>query len=267
VVIAGRRAEVGERLVAELGTGARFVRADTTVEAEVRALFDTVAECLGGLDCLVNSSGVGGGQWSVTSLDVTRLCDTLVRHVSGAAAAMRYAAPAMVEKGGGSIINIASIGGTLAGWSPLDYSVAKAAVIHLTRWAAAELGERGVRVNNISPGPVLTGIFAKAAGADPTEADRDAPALEPAFASWLAPWSPLRRVAVPEDVAGLAVWLASDASALVTGQDLAVDGGITVGPPASVLAEARAGLTRALAASAQCRDTPDMQPGHTGRPG
>ena len=121
-----------------------------------------------------------------------------------------------------------------------------------------------MRVNTISPGPVLTGIFAKAAGADPAQADENAPALEPVFASWLAPWRPLRRVAVPDDVAGAAAWLASDAAALVTGQDLAVDGGLSVGPPASVQAKARAGLARVLADTAGRPDTPSMQPDATG---
>src|SRR5260221_6992768 len=174
----------------------------------------------------------------------------------------------MVEKGAGSIITIASGAGRMAGWSPLDYSVAKAAVIHLTRWAAVELGEHGVRVNTISPGPVLTGIFAKAFGADPAQADENAPALEPVFASWLAPWSPLRRVAVPDDVAGAAAWLASDASALVTGQDLAVDGGLSVGPPPSVQSKSRAGLARGLAGTACRPDEPSMRPDSTsGQPG
>ena len=258
VVMAGRRGVAGEQLAGELGLRACFIRTDATAECEVRALFETVAERFDGLDCLVNSSGVGGRQWSVRSLDVAVLCDTLRGHVGGAAAAIRHGAPLMIETGAGSIITIASTGGSMVGWSPLDYSVAKAAVIHLTRWAAVELGEHGVWVNTISPGPVLTGIFAKAAGADRVWADVIAPALEPVFGSWLAPWCPLRRVAVPDDVAAAAAWLASDASALVTGQDLTVDGGLSVGLPASVQAEARAGLARVLAGTAGDPDRPGM---------
>lgn len=246
VVMAGRRAGAGEQPAGELGSRACFIRTDVTAESEVRAVFETVGERFGGLDCLVNSSGVGGRQWSVRSPDVAVLCDTLRGHVGRTAAA------------------IASTGGSMAGWSPLDYSVAKAAVIHLTRWAAVELGEHGVRVNTISPGPVLTGIFAKAAGADHGQADQNAPALEPVFATWLAPWQPLRRAAVPDDVAGTAAWLASDAAALVTGQDLAVDGRLSTGPPASAQAEARAGLARVLTGPAGRPDTPGMQPGATG---
>src|SRR5439155_14572969 len=105
------------------------------------------------------------------------LMQTLAVHVGGVAAAIRHAAPIMSAQGAGSIINVASAGGLRAGWSQLDYSCAKAAVIHMTRCLALELGEAGIRVNSISPGPILTGIFAKAAGIDPEEADRSAPSL------------------------------------------------------------------------------------------
>ena len=132
----------------------------------------------------------------------------------------------MTEQATGSIVNIASAGGLSAGWSQLDYSCAKAAVIHMTRCLAVELGESGIRVNSISPGPILTGIFAKAAGVDPEEADRSAPLLEPVFAAQRS-WRPLARVGVPDDVASVALWLASDASSLVTGHDVPVDGGLT----------------------------------------
>jgi NAD(P)-dependent dehydrogenase (short-subunit alcohol dehydrogenase family) len=77
---------------------------------------------------------------------------------------MKYAAPVMAAQRSGSIINVASIGGHIAGWTFLDYSAAKAAIIQLTRCTAAELGQHGVRVNSISPGPILTGIFGKGAG-------------------------------------------------------------------------------------------------------
>ena len=121
-------------------------------------------------------------------------------------------------------------------------------MIHLTRCAAVELGERGVRVNSISPGPILTGIFGKGAGMDPADADRTAAALEPAFLEALETHQPIRRAGIGEYVASAAAWLASDASGFVTGQDLAVDGGISAGRPASVAIAERATLGRAFAA-------------------
>jgi NAD(P)-dependent dehydrogenase (short-subunit alcohol dehydrogenase family) len=246
VVIAGRRAGAGEQLAAQLGPEALFVATDVTVEADVQELVSVTVQRFGRLDCLVNSAGQGGSAWSVTTIEIDRMQQAFALHVGGVAAAIRHAAPIMAGQGSGSIINVASVGGLRAGWSQVDYSCAKAAAIHLTRCAAVELGEYGVRVNSISPGPILTGIFAKGFGIDPAEADRTALQLESVFGSWLAPWRPLRRVGVPADVAGVAAWLASDASALVTGQDIAVDGGITTGPPASVLASAVAPVARAL---------------------
>jgi len=106
--------------------------------------------------------------------------------------------------------------------------------------------ENGVRVNSISPGPVLTGIFAKGAGVDPAEADHGAAALEPVFNARLEMWQPMRRAGRPSDVASVAVWLASDASGFVTGQDLAVDGGITAGRPAAVSTADRAEMAKVL---------------------
>lgn len=150
------------------------------------------------------------------------------------AAGIKYAAGPMLASGSGSIINVASVSGVLAGWSPLDYSVAKAAVLHLTRCAAIELGERGVRTNSISPGPIPTGIQLRATGADRDTAERAAPALKSLFATALRSWQPIPRVGEPDDVADAIVWLASDASSFVNGQDLAIDGGLSAGRPASV---------------------------------
>ncbi|HEY6317870.1 MAG TPA: SDR family oxidoreductase, partial [Acidimicrobiia bacterium] len=140
-------------------------------------------------------------------------------------------------------------GGHVAGWTFLDYSAAKAAVIQVTRSVAVELAEHGVRVNTISPGPILTGIFAKGAGIDPGDADRTVDALEPVFKERLELWQPIRRAGRPKDVAALALWLGSDASAFVTGQDFPVDGGITAGRPAAVSAEDRAAMAKVLLAS------------------
>jgi NAD(P)-dependent dehydrogenase (short-subunit alcohol dehydrogenase family) len=137
----------------------------------------------------------------------------------------------MARAGGGSIINTASINGTRAGMTGVAYSTAKAAVIHLTRCAAVELGEVGVRVNSLSPGPIATGIFAKGFGLDDADADTTGAAL----AAITRGWQPLRRQGTTEDVARVALFLASDASAFVTGHDLVVDGGTLAGRPAAVM--------------------------------
>jgi NAD(P)-dependent dehydrogenase (short-subunit alcohol dehydrogenase family) len=257
VVIAGRRKDEGDRLAAELGqmategATAEFARADVSAEADVQALIDGVAERFGRLDCLVNNAGVGGTPGGVASVDMDRFWGTLAVNLGGVVLGMKHAAPVMIGQGSGSIINVASIGGRFAGWSMLDYSAAKAAVIQLTRWAASELGEHGVRVNSVSPGPVVTGLFGKGAGVDASEADRAAAVLEPVFAARLTSWQPIRRAGAASDVAPALAWLASDAAAFVTGQDLAVDGGITAGRPAPVSAADRAAIAQAVTQAGQ----------------
>jgi len=252
VVLAGRRKDAGEALAAELslvaaeGATVEFVRADVSAEADVQGMIGHVVDRFGRLDCLVNNAGVGGTPGGVATVDLDRFWSTLAVNLGGVVLGMKHAAPVMVRQGSGSIINVASIGGRFAGWSMLDYSAAKAAVIHLTRWAATELGEHGVRVNSVSPGPVVTGIFGKGAGLDPAEADQTAAVLEPVFAERLSSWQPIRRAGVSADVAPALVWLASDAAAFVTGQDVAVDGGITAGRPASVSAADRAAVAEAI---------------------
>jgi NAD(P)-dependent dehydrogenase (short-subunit alcohol dehydrogenase family) len=230
VIIAGRRHAEGQRLAGELGSGAEFVATDISVEAEVQALIAHVVDRYGRLDCLVNNAGAGGTPGGVATIDMDRFWHTLTVDLGGVVLGM----------------NIASIGGRLGGWSLLDYSPAKAAVLQLTRCVAVEVGEHGVRVNSVSPGPLLTGLFGKAAGMDAAQADHGASVLVPVFVTRLASWQPIRRAGVPDDVAPVLVWLASDAAAFVNGQDLAVDGGISSGRPASVSAADRAAMAQVL---------------------
>jgi NAD(P)-dependent dehydrogenase (short-subunit alcohol dehydrogenase family) len=238
--------EQGDVQAAKLGSRAKFVRADVSSEADVAALITGAAERHGRLDCLVNCAGEGGTPGGIATLDLGRLQRTLAIHLGGVVAGMKYAAPVMAAQRSGSIINVASIGGHIAGWTFLDYSAAKAAVIQLTRSVAAELGEHGVRVNSVSPGPILTGIFGKGAGLEPAQADQDAARLEPVFRARLEAYQPIGRAGVPADVAAAMLWLASDASSFVTGQDLAIDGGILAGRPPAASAADFAAIAEAL---------------------
>lgn len=242
VVIAGRRAERGLQVATRLGPAVEFRRTDVADPDQVRSLIEGALDRYGRLDCLVNNAGGGGNPGPIGELDLEAFRDTLAVHVLGMAAGIKYAAGPMIERGAGSIINVASVGGALGGWTPLDYAVAKAGVVQLTRCAAVELGEHGIRVNSISPGPIPTGIQLKSAGAASTEAERKAESLRPMFAQALRDWQPMRRVGEPVDVASVMVWLADDRSGFVTGQDIAVDGGILAGRPASVSARDYAAL-------------------------
>jgi NAD(P)-dependent dehydrogenase (short-subunit alcohol dehydrogenase family) len=156
-------------------------------------------------------------------------------HVRGPLAHIKHAAPAMRKAGRGSIVNIGSIAGHRAGYSSsMIYAVAKAAVIHLTRCAAMELGEDGVRVNSVSPGVIATGIFGKAMGMDDEAAERTVERAKALMPSMQA----IPRAGVTDDIAAAALFLASDEAGFVNGEDIVVDGGLIWGRRASEVAKA-----------------------------
>lgn len=234
VVIAGRRRDKGEQLAQSLGAAASFIRTDVTVEADVRAMIDHAVTRFGRLDCLINNAGTGSQYAGIADADLPALDATLALHLHAVLAGMKYAVPVMQAQASGSIVNVASINGVRAGLGGLYYAIAKAAAIHLTRCAAVELGEKGIRVNSLSPGPTATGIFGKGAGLQPDEADDNPAYAEAAIASVLPRWQPLPHVGRTDDIAQAALFLASDVSRLITGHNLIVDGGITAGWPAAV---------------------------------
>jgi NAD(P)-dependent dehydrogenase (short-subunit alcohol dehydrogenase family) len=229
VVIAGRRREAGEALAAKLGTAARFIRTDVSLEHEVAAMIKQAVDCFGRLDCLFNNAGDASNGAGITDINIERFNAAIAVHVGGVLLGMKYAAPIMMHQQSGSIINTASVNGTRAGYIALTYATAKAAVIHLTKCVAVELGPYGVRANSLSPGPVITGIFVKAFGIDPDVADRDTEAARSAIRDFALKVQPLRGIATPDDIAQVALFLASDASRFITAHDLVVDGGITAG--------------------------------------
>ena len=163
VVAAGRRVDEGRALEARLGDSLSFIRADVADETSVKAMIDHAIARFGRLDCLVNNAGVGApliGIRDVTTEQFTAIFNT---NVCGVMLAMKYAAPVMVAQSSGCIISIASVAGHRGGISGHIYSAAKAAVIQLSRNVAAELAPSNVRVNTVSPGGIVTGIFAKSA--------------------------------------------------------------------------------------------------------
>jgi NAD(P)-dependent dehydrogenase (short-subunit alcohol dehydrogenase family) len=131
----------------------------------------------------------------------------------------------MKPQGSGSIISTASVAGIQTGFGHHAYSACKAAIIHLTRTAAVELGASGVRVNCICPGGIATAIFGRGLGLSAEDADNAAELLKPVFANL----QPIKRSGLPEDVAQAALWLASDDASFVSGHALVVDGGLTGG--------------------------------------
>ncbi len=210
VVLAARRRAEGEASAAQLGPGVSFIRTDVAEEADTKAMVEHALDRFGKLDCLVNNAGTPGHMVGIADTQIAHFDAIMAVHVRGCMLGMKHAAPAMLRQGSGCIINIASVSGHRAGFSAHSYSAAKAALIHLTRSVAAELGEQGIRVNSISPGPIVTGIFGKAAGLTDAAADRSADAVRSVFAQFQPIYQPVPRAGLPEDVAATALFLASD---------------------------------------------------------
>src|SRR5712672_2756274 len=226
IVIAGRRVPEGERLAKKLGANCIFRQTDVMVDEQMRALIELAAEKFGRIDCLFNNAGGPAQTGGIEGLEAARFDAAMITLVRSVMLGMKYAAPHMKKQGSGSIINNGSIAGRLGGFSSsLVYGAAKAAVIHLTKCVAMELGESGIRVNSISPGVIATGIFGKALGLS-VEAAEKTPAVMRELAKTA---QPIQRAGLPEDIAYAAVFLASDESSFVNGNDLVVDGGMTGG--------------------------------------
>jgi len=225
VVAADIQDEKGRMLEQRFAGQLRYVRCDVTQEADIAAAIGLAASEFGGLDILFNNAGISDGMRSIAEIEAekwTWIFDVLVR---GPALGMKYAAPLMVARGGGSIINTASIAGLQAGWGPIAYSSAKAAVIHMSRVAAAQLSPQKIRVNAICPGLIATSIFGASLGLPREVADQMAARVAEHGASV----QPIPKAGVPEHIARAALYLASADSEFVTGTHIVVDGGITVG--------------------------------------
>jgi len=202
-----------------------YAHCDVTVEADIAAAVAKAQSAFGGLDILFNNAGHGGAIGTVEETEAVAWDQTFALLVRAVILGMKHAVPLMKARGGGAIVNTASIAGLQAGWGPIAYSTAKAAVIHLTKVTAAELSPSSIRVNAICPGLIATSIFGASMGLPREVADQMAARVEEAAPSF----QPVPKAGMPMDIAQAALYLASDASAFVSGTHLVVDGGITVG--------------------------------------
>ena len=196
---------------------------DVTREEDLQTAVEEVMKRWDRLDCIYNNAGFGGALGSIETTTVEEFDITFDVLLKGVFLGLKHASPAMRATGGGSIISTASVAGLKTGESPHLYSVAKAAVIHLTRSVALELGAHGIRVNCICPGIVATPLAAGRANASDESLKK--------LADGLARTQAMGRVGQPEDIARAALWLASDDSEWVTGHAQVVDGGAYAGRP------------------------------------
>lgn len=245
VVIADIQDVKGKQLAEELGASAACVHADVSREADIKAALDHALQKFGRLDCLFNNAGFAGVGGPIEAIPVDGFDGVMGVLLRGVFLGMKHAAPIMKRQGAGSIISTASVAGLRAGHGPHVYSAAKAAVIHLTRSVAMELGESGVRVNCICPGGIATAIFGKAFGMSDAAAEKSVATMQ----EILAKAQPIQRAGLPEDIAKAALWLASEDSSFVNGHALVVDGGLTGGRMWSAVVQQRDLMRSALGSS------------------
>jgi NAD(P)-dependent dehydrogenase (short-subunit alcohol dehydrogenase family) len=223
VLITDLDEEKGSALADELGDAAAFLRTDVSKEEDVAAMVAEATDRWGSLDCLYNNAGFGGALGPIASTTVDDYDLTMDVLLKSVFLGMKHAAPVMTEQGSGSIISTASVAGIRVGYAPHLYSVAKCGVIHLTKTVALELGEQNVRVNAICPGFIATPLAAGRPDADESQIQQMRDAGQNSQV--------MGRVGEPADIANMALFLASDESGWITGQEFVVDGGFEAGRP------------------------------------
>jgi NAD(P)-dependent dehydrogenase (short-subunit alcohol dehydrogenase family) len=218
VVLGDIDEDSGHQVAERLGERASFRRTDVRSSADVQALVDGAVERHGRLDGIVNNAAVAiPGAAGEMSEDAWR--EVLDVNLSGVWRGMRAAIPVMLRAGGGSIVNMSSVQSLVGfvGWA--GYAASKGGINGLTQQAAVEYASRGVRVNAIIPGTILTEMNERIM--------EDSGDPQAQMAAWVA-MHPMRRVGMPREVGDAVVFLISDASSFVTGTLLRVDGGMVV---------------------------------------
>ncbi|MEV5986466.1 glucose 1-dehydrogenase [Streptomyces sp. NPDC052051] len=222
VVVSGRHQDKGDALVEELrreGGQALFVKADVRHDAEVRNLVDRAVEHFGRLDVAFNNAGTEGKLAPLTGVTDETYENTFDTNVKGTLLSLKHEFRAMqTQDGGGSIINVSSVYGLVGYPGFALYVGSKHAVVGITKTAALEGARHGIRVNAVAPGYTRTEMYERATGSD---------AVRDAVDSVL----PMGRTGVPEEIAAAVQYLGSDKASYITGQTLALDGGLMAGAP------------------------------------
>jgi NAD(P)-dependent dehydrogenase (short-subunit alcohol dehydrogenase family) len=221
VVVSARRGSELDALVAEIeeeGGDAIAVPGDVRDEALAKALVETAVGRFGGLDVAFNNAGVIGEMAPVFELSLAAWRDVIETNLTGAFLGARHQVPAMIERGGGSLIFTSTFVGYTAGMPGMAaYAASKAGLIGLTQVLAAEFGAKGIRANAILPG-----------GTDTPASITNAPGAGPEVLAFVENLHALKRMARPEEIARSVLHLASDASSFMTGAAVLVDGGVSI---------------------------------------
>ena len=216
IVISGRRDEVGRELVAELreiGAEAEYWRSDVRHEQDVRDLVDKTVARFGRLDIAVNNAGTEGKTGPVTAQTAESYAATFDTNVLGVLLSMKHELRVMLPQGSGSIVNVSSAYGSIGAPGASVYVASKHAVEGMTKSAALEVAETGVRVNVVAPGTTDTGMLTRFTNTDENKAA-------------LVSTVPVKRLATPEEIAHVIVFVASADASYMTGASIPVDGGM-----------------------------------------
>jgi NAD(P)-dependent dehydrogenase (short-subunit alcohol dehydrogenase family) len=216
IVVSGRRDKQGQELVAELqglGAEAMFVLTDVRKDEDVRNLVDQTVKRFGRLDIAVNNAGTEGVPGPVTEQTAESFAATFDTNVLGTLLSMKHELRAMLPRGSGSIVNVSSSYGSIGAAGASVYVASKHAVEGLTKSAALEVAGTGVRVNVVAPGTTDTGMLTRFTSTDKNK-------------SALVSTVPLKRLAAPEEIAHVIVFVASANASYMTGASIPVDGGM-----------------------------------------
>ncbi|WP_408959331.1 SDR family NAD(P)-dependent oxidoreductase [Natrinema sp. 74] len=216
VVIADVDADAGAETVDEItadGGEATFVQTDVSDSDDAKAMIETAVSEYGGLDILYNNAAIEGPVARLDEYDTDAFEQVLEVNLKGVWYGMKYGIDAMQADGGGSIISASSIGGEVAVPQYSGYGAAKAAVSHLTKYAAIEYAEEGIRANAVAPGIVRTDMIERTID--------EHPEMEAQFEDT----EPMPGLADPQEIANAILFLGSDLSSRVTGATLPVEGG------------------------------------------
>lgn len=223
VVVVDRDAAGGAETVRLAGGAACFVEADVSRSADVQAYVRHAVDTHGAIDCFFNNAGIEGLVRPTAEYDEDMFDCVLAINVKGVFLGLRHVLPVMVRQGGGAIVNTASTAGLAGSPGLCAYVASKHAVLGLTRTAATEYGPKGVRVNAICPGPVDTRMIASIE-------QQASPGDNGAMRAQMEASIPIGRYCTVEEIAGLVLFLSSDAARSITGGHYLIDGGRTASP-------------------------------------
>ncbi len=207
--------ETVERITSEEGT-AIAITVDVSDAAAVEAMVEETLDTYGRIDIAHNNAGIEGSNQPVTELDEAEWQQVIDVNLTGVWLGLKYEIPAMIESGGGAIVNTASIGGLTAVGTPA-YVASKHGVIGLTRSTATQYAQKGIRVNAICPGVIDTAMIERGA--------TDEAGTETEEIQQLVQQQPMGRMGQPEEVANTVVWLSSTEASFITGNAFPVEGG------------------------------------------